>query len=200
VTGLVDTAGITHTITAGTVTTIQTVGGEYSYISGYSSNTATVAGLVIQDNSTPAVDVTGNYQLNLTSTQTIMQAQISHDIVNNTCPLASGENYTFTTGVTGGVTLSDPTYTWSYTVDGGETQTYNASNTLNIPSDGECHTYVVSATVKEGTTCTSNTATVTIVSKDEVPPTILSCPSTVMADPNNGTGVTPTVLTLSPMW
>ena len=181
-----------HAVSAGTVTTNQSTGGEYHYSSTSTSNTANVAGLVISDGTN---DVTSNYSVTLTTTQTILQARINHDIVNNTCPLQTG-NYTFNAGLVGVTPSSEASYAWSYKEDGATEQTATGTS-LNIPADGECHTYTVSVTVTEGS-CTSNTEPVTINSVDNDDPIIQSYPPTVVALPNNGTGVTPNCSYLIP--
>ena len=170
-----------HEIVSGTVTTSQGNGGVYHYNSISTTNTADISGLEIADAQNHIK--TANYAVSIVSTQTILEANIINNNINNACPKVAGEKYSFGASLEGGVTLTDPVYTWTYQIDEEAEQTLSNSTTLNIDADGARHTYQVNLSLMEGA-CSSNTASVTLYAIDNTDPVIQSCPASVDATPN----------------
>lgn len=130
------------------------------------------------------------------------------------CPLADGSNYSVIANPAGG-TGSYQNYTWSVVTDGSAGTISGTGNTATIASDGTCHEYVVSLTLKDGNNCpaSANGSFITIDGTKPViattatnnqdwgcDPTNVVAPTFTATDncPTAGTALTPTVTTDGP--
>ncbi|MCR4812611.1 MAG: gliding motility-associated C-terminal domain-containing protein [Bacteroidales bacterium] len=133
---------------------------------------------------------------------------------DGSCPLADGSNYNVTANPAGG-TGSYQNYTWSVVTDGSAGTISGTGNTATIASDGTCHEYVVSLSLKDGNNCpaSANGSFITIDGTKPViattatnnqdwgcDPTNVVAPTFTATDncPTAGTALTPTVTTDGP--
>ena len=130
------------------------------------------------------------------------------------CPLADGSNYSVTANPVGG-TGSYQNYTWSVVTDGSAGTISGTGTTATIASDGTCHEYVVSLSLKDGNNCpaSANGSFITIDGTKPViattatnnqdwgcDPTNVVAPTFTATDncPTAGTALTPIVTTDGP--